>query len=365
MKKKRRPYITLKHTSRTERKVQIPFFTVSRADRTIVVDRYGLPGYRSFYAEFGYLRRCGVLSTVGKSLKQRPPSHPHLELISATKKTSSSRHSSSRIFGEKIYAVSQDCCKKAVQELPDVISAVLLPTAVLLDRSKTPLLRQPATLSSSSSSFSQFSSVSSSSSPPLYPSLILSSQPLRSFQVTSIGLPSTKLSTYLNKTLPRPFNRCSKPNTFNNHHLNNTSSQLRRTLEFRPFHTTSLKRKAQDEADNRTGAEAEVAVGEDFDTSSNTLRNRSQNTFHPPRSTTMATTATNGGAETSTTITNTKEAGSSYSAKFKLPSHFHGGNSLESAPPSAVKDFVAAHDGHTVITKASPRVLSTSKDLAT
>ncbi|KAF2221698.1 acetyl-CoA carboxylase acc1 [Elsinoe ampelina] len=41
---------------------------------------------------------------------------------------------------------------------------------------------------------------------------------------------------------------------------------------------------------------------------------------------------------------------SSYAAKFNLPSHFIGGNELSQAPPSKVKDFVAAHDGHTVIT---------------
>ncbi|KAJ5473488.1 Acetyl-coenzyme A carboxyltransferaseN-terminal [Penicillium sp. IBT 31633x] len=40
----------------------------------------------------------------------------------------------------------------------------------------------------------------------------------------------------------------------------------------------------------------------------------------------------------------------STASKHDLPSHFIGGNALESAPPSAVKDFVAAHDGHSVIT---------------
>ncbi|KAL2270555.1 hypothetical protein VTJ83DRAFT_2739 [Remersonia thermophila] len=39
-----------------------------------------------------------------------------------------------------------------------------------------------------------------------------------------------------------------------------------------------------------------------------------------------------------------------YAEKHKLPSHFIGGNRLENAPPSKVKDFVASHDGHTVIT---------------
>jgi acetyl-CoA carboxylase/biotin carboxylase 1 len=43
----------------------------------------------------------------------------------------------------------------------------------------------------------------------------------------------------------------------------------------------------------------------------------------------------------------------SYAAKHKLADHFIGGNKLENAPPSRVKDFVAAHDGHTVITNVS------------
>ncbi|KAK6432306.1 acetyl-coenzyme-A carboxylase, partial [Oleoguttula sp. CCFEE 5521] len=40
----------------------------------------------------------------------------------------------------------------------------------------------------------------------------------------------------------------------------------------------------------------------------------------------------------------------SYSSKFDLADHFIGGNELSRAPPSKVKDFVAASDGHTVIT---------------
>lgn len=40
----------------------------------------------------------------------------------------------------------------------------------------------------------------------------------------------------------------------------------------------------------------------------------------------------------------------SYAAKHKLADHFIGGNKLENAAPGPVKDFVAAHDGHTVIT---------------
>ena len=43
-------------------------------------------------------------------------------------------------------------------------------------------------------------------------------------------------------------------------------------------------------------------------------------------------------------------APSSYAAKFNLAPHFIGGNHLQAAAPGKVKDFVAAHDGHTVIT---------------
>ncbi|KAI1611633.1 acetyl-CoA carboxylase [Exophiala viscosa] len=41
---------------------------------------------------------------------------------------------------------------------------------------------------------------------------------------------------------------------------------------------------------------------------------------------------------------------SAWQAKHSLASHFIGGNRLEKAPPSKVKDFVQAHDGHSVIT---------------
>ena len=44
---------------------------------------------------------------------------------------------------------------------------------------------------------------------------------------------------------------------------------------------------------------------------------------------------------------------SSYAAKFDIPAHFIGGNELSQARPSKVKDFVAANDGHTVITSVS------------
>lgn len=40
---------------------------------------------------------------------------------------------------------------------------------------------------------------------------------------------------------------------------------------------------------------------------------------------------------------------SSRAAKYNLPSHFIGGNHLEVAAPSNVKDFVDQHDGHSVI----------------
>lgn len=36
-----------------------------------------------------------------------------------------------------------------------------------------------------------------------------------------------------------------------------------------------------------------------------------------------------------------------------LASHFIGGNRLEVAPPSSVKDFVTSHGGHSVITSVS------------
>jgi acetyl-CoA carboxylase/biotin carboxylase 1 len=43
----------------------------------------------------------------------------------------------------------------------------------------------------------------------------------------------------------------------------------------------------------------------------------------------------------------------SYAAKHKLADHFIGGNKLENAKAGPVKDFVTAHDGHTVITNVS------------
>lgn len=43
----------------------------------------------------------------------------------------------------------------------------------------------------------------------------------------------------------------------------------------------------------------------------------------------------------------------SYAKKHNLADHFIGGNRLENAAPGPVKDFVASHDGHTVITNVS------------
>ena len=65
----------------------------------------------------------------------------------------------------------------------------------------------------------------------------------------------------------------------------------------------------------------------------------------------MATTLTNGASKTngaSPPVVNGHKG--SYSAKHNLAAHFIGGNHLEAAPPGKVKDFVAANDGHTVIT---------------
>jgi len=42
-----------------------------------------------------------------------------------------------------------------------------------------------------------------------------------------------------------------------------------------------------------------------------------------------------------------------YAEKHSLAAHFIGGNKLDNASPSKVRDFVASHDGHTVITNVS------------
>ena len=49
---------------------------------------------------------------------------------------------------------------------------------------------------------------------------------------------------------------------------------------------------------------------------------------------------------------------SSNAAKHNIPSHFIGGNHLDAAPPGPVRDFVANHAGHSVISSVrSPLVL--------
>ena len=53
---------------------------------------------------------------------------------------------------------------------------------------------------------------------------------------------------------------------------------------------------------------------------------------------------------TGATTTSTNGAGTSFAAKYTLPSHFIGGNRMDAAAPGAVKDFVAKNDGHSVIT---------------
>lgn len=57
-------------------------------------------------------------------------------------------------------------------------------------------------------------------------------------------------------------------------------------------------------------------------------------------------------------------APSSYAAKFNLASHFIGGSELSKAAPSKVKDFVAASDGHTVISSVSGRILTAQKSFS-
>jgi acetyl-CoA carboxylase/biotin carboxylase 1 len=55
----------------------------------------------------------------------------------------------------------------------------------------------------------------------------------------------------------------------------------------------------------------------------------------------------------------------SYAAKHKLADHFIGGNKLENAAPGPVKDFVAQHDGHTVITSVRPFQYQHSRNMLT
>jgi acetyl-CoA carboxylase / biotin carboxylase 1 len=45
-----------------------------------------------------------------------------------------------------------------------------------------------------------------------------------------------------------------------------------------------------------------------------------------------------------------------YAERNRVADHFIGGNKLENAPESKVKDFVRDHDGHTVITNVGTRI---------
>lgn len=49
---------------------------------------------------------------------------------------------------------------------------------------------------------------------------------------------------------------------------------------------------------------------------------------------------------------------SSWQAKHDIASHFIGGNHLDAAPASLVKDFVQSSDGHSVITSVSSTLSS-------
>lgn len=66
----------------------------------------------------------------------------------------------------------------------------------------------------------------------------------------------------------------------------------------------------------------------------------------------MTETNGNGAARNGVTVPNANGK-ASYAEQHNLASHFIGGNRLENAPPSKVKDFVSIHDGHTVITNVS------------
>lgn len=63
--------------------------------------------------------------------------------------------------------------------------------------------------------------------------------------------------------------------------------------------------------------------------------------------------AANGANDTSSRVVPLTNGKASYAEKHKLSDHFIGGNKLENAPASKVKDFVANNDGHTVITNVS------------
>ena len=67
----------------------------------------------------------------------------------------------------------------------------------------------------------------------------------------------------------------------------------------------------------------------------------------------MAPLTVNGAPKVNGTLTNGHSHLTNGHTKPALPPHFIGGNHLEAAPASSVKDFVASHEGHTVITNVS------------
>jgi acetyl-CoA carboxylase/biotin carboxylase 1 len=75
----------------------------------------------------------------------------------------------------------------------------------------------------------------------------------------------------------------------------------------------------------------------------------------------MAPAQRNGGSHANGVTVPVMNGHTSYAAKHNLPSHFIGGNRLEVAESSRVKDFVAAYDGHTVITSVSDLIWPNSQ----
>jgi acetyl-CoA carboxylase/biotin carboxylase 1 len=71
----------------------------------------------------------------------------------------------------------------------------------------------------------------------------------------------------------------------------------------------------------------------------------------------MADSAANGTPNGNGRTVPVANGSASYAEKHNIADHFIGGNRLENAPASKVKDFVAEHDGHTVITNVSIREL--------
>jgi len=69
----------------------------------------------------------------------------------------------------------------------------------------------------------------------------------------------------------------------------------------------------------------------------------------------MAPPQANGKPPTSGVIVPVVNGHSTYAEKHNVPAHFIGGNHLAAAASSPVKEFVASHDGHTVITSVGLR----------